>query len=117
GCTRLGGPRSGADPPDARTPFHADPRVRRGAPRRHRGPARDRTMTALSTSLILRLAGHPWFRHIATDTGPGRSVASRFVAGETLDQAMNVARDLDRTRVAAMLDHLGENVETATQAG
>jgi proline dehydrogenase len=74
-------------------------------------------MTTLSTSLILRLAGHPWFRRIATDTSLGSSVASRFVAGETLDQAMNVARELDRTRVAAMLDHLGENVETATQAG
>lgn len=77
-------------------------------------------MTTLSTSvirpLILRLAGHPWFRGIATDTRPGRAVASRFVAGETLDQAMAVARELDRMRVAAMLDHLGENVETAAQA-
>jgi proline dehydrogenase len=77
-------------------------------------------MTTLSTSvirpLILRLAGHPWFRRIATDTRPGRAVASRFVAGETLDQAMTVAHELDRMRVAAMLDHLGENVETAAQA-
>lgn len=77
-------------------------------------------MTTLSTSvirpLILRLAGHPWFRRIATNTRPGRAVASRFVGGETLDQAMTVARQLDRMRVAAMLDHLGENVETAVQA-
>ena len=77
-------------------------------------------MTALPTSvirpLILRLAGHPWFRRIATNTRPGRAVASRFVAGETLDQAMTVASELDRMRVAAMLDHLGENVETASQA-
>lgn len=75
-------------------------------------------MTTLSTSirpLILRLAGYPWCRRIATDTRPGRAVASRFVAGETLDQAMTVARDLDRMRVAAMLDHLGENVETTAQ--
>ena len=61
---------------------------------------------------ILRLAQHPWFRHFATVTRPGRAVASRFVAGETLDQAMVVARDLDRRRTTAMLDHLGENVET-----
>jgi len=80
-------------------------------------------MTALSTlstsvirPLILRLAGHPWFRRIATGTRPGRAVAGRFVAGETLDQAMGVARELDRKRVAAMLDHLGENVETAAQS-
>jgi proline dehydrogenase len=77
-------------------------------------------MTTLSTSvirpLILRLAGHPWFRRFATDTRPGRTVATRFVAGETLDRAMTVAGELDRKRVAAMLDHLGENVETAGQA-
>jgi proline dehydrogenase len=74
----------------------------------------------LSTSVIrpsiLRLAEHPWFRTLATDTRPGRAVASRFVAGETLGQAMAVAGELDRMRVAAMLDHLGENVETAAQA-
>ena len=49
-------------------------------------------------------------------TRPGRAVASRFVAGETLDQAMVVARELDRMRTTAMLDHLGENVETVAQA-
>jgi proline dehydrogenase len=65
---------------------------------------------------ILRLAEHPWFRRIATDTRPGRAVATRFVAGESLDQAMTVAGDLDRMRIAAMLDHLGENVETPAQA-
>jgi proline dehydrogenase len=77
-------------------------------------------MSTLSASVIrpsiLRLAEHPWFRHIVTRTRPGRAVATRFVAGETLDQAMAVARGLDRMRVAAMLDHLGENVETAAQA-
>jgi proline dehydrogenase len=74
----------------------------------------------LSTSVIrpsiLRLAAYPWFRRATTTTRPGRAVASRFVAGETLDQAMSVARDLDRIRIAAMLDYLGENVGTAAQA-
>jgi proline dehydrogenase len=72
--------------------------------------------TSVVRPLILRLAGHPWFRRFATDTRPGRAVASRFVAGETLEQAIKVARDLDRVRIAAMLDHLGENVETPAQA-
>jgi proline dehydrogenase len=65
---------------------------------------------------ILRIADHPWFRRLATATGPGRAVASRFVAGETLADAMSVARDLDRGRIASMLDHLGENVTTPEQA-
>jgi proline dehydrogenase len=65
---------------------------------------------------ILRVAHHPWFRHMATRTAPGRAVASRFVAGETLAEAMAAARDLDRQRITAMLDHLGENVTTPDQA-
>jgi proline dehydrogenase len=65
---------------------------------------------------ILRVAHHPWFRHAATRTAPGRAVASRFVAGETLAEAMAAARDLDRQRITGMLDHLGENVTTPDQA-
>lgn len=67
-------------------------------------------------SLIVRLAEHPWFKYVATATRPGRAVAFRFVAGETLEEAMRVAHDLDRGRVTAMLDHLGENVQTPAQA-
>ena len=67
-------------------------------------------------ALILRLSGHPWFRYGATATRPGRAVASRFVAGESLDDAMRVAHELDRGRIAAMLDHLGENVTTPAHA-
>jgi proline dehydrogenase len=67
-------------------------------------------------SLILRLAGYPWFKHVAMVTRPGRAVASRFVAGETLGEAIRVARELDRGRISAMLDHLGENVHTSAQA-
>ena len=65
---------------------------------------------------ILRIAHHPWFRHLATRTAPGRAVASRFVAGESLAEAMAAARDLDRGRISSMLDHLGENVSSFDQA-
>lgn len=73
----------------------------------------------LSTSVlrpaILRVSSNPWFRRLV-QARPGRAVASRFVAGETLDDAMRTARELDRRRISAMLDHLGENVTTAEQA-
>jgi proline dehydrogenase len=72
--------------------------------------------TRLLRPAILRIAHHPWFRHVATRTAPGRAVAARFVAGETLAEAMAAARDLDRGRVTSMLDHLGENVSTPEQA-
>ena len=65
---------------------------------------------------VLRLAGHPWFRRLATQSRPGRSLARRFVAGETLEEAMAVAGELDRARTLAMLDHLGENVTTRALA-
>ncbi len=75
--------------------------------------------TDLSTTLfrpaVVRLSGHPWFRSFATRSRPGRAVARRFVAGEHLDDAMRAAHELDRRRIAAMLDHLGENVTTAAQ--
>ena len=77
-------------------------------------------MTGLSASMlrpaVLGVAGHPWFRRLATQTSPGRAVALRFVAGETLVEAMTVARDLDRGRITAMLDHLGENVDSLAQS-
>ena len=43
-------------------------------------------------------------------------MASRFVAGESLEEAMSTAASLDRRRITAMLDFLGENVRTAAQA-
>jgi proline dehydrogenase len=65
---------------------------------------------------MLRIAGLAPVRRVVTETRPGRAVATRFVAGETLAEAMVVARDLDRGRIAAMLDHLGENVTSVEQA-
>lgn len=73
-------------------------------------------LSSLFRSAILRFAGYPWFRRLATDTPPGRALASRFVAGETLEDAIRVARRLDRRRTAAMLDLLGENVTSPAQA-
>jgi proline dehydrogenase len=73
-------------------------------------------LTDLLRALILRVAHHPWVRRLVTHTRLGRAVAMRFVAGETLTQAMAVAGDLDRRQTAVMLDHLGENVESLDQA-
>jgi proline dehydrogenase len=67
---------------------------------------------------ILRLTRAAWFRAVATGR-LGWLVASRFVAGDTLEAAIETARDLDRRRMTTILDHLGENVtapEHATEA-
>lgn len=66
--------------------------------------------------MIVRVAHHPWFRHLATETRPGMAVAGRFVAGETLAEAMAASRALGDADIRTMLDHLGENVRTPVQA-
>src|SRR5947207_13877171 len=43
-------------------------------------------------------------------------VARRFVAGETLDDAIRAVRTLNAKGILATLDHLGENVHTEADA-
>ena len=45
-----------------------------------------------------------------------RRLSSRFVAGETLDQALAVARKLNAEGITVTLDHLGESVSTLEEA-
>jgi len=45
-----------------------------------------------------------------------RTLASRFVAGETIDEAMSTVRDLDASNLSASLDLLGESVLHAEEA-
>lgn len=45
-----------------------------------------------------------------------RKMSRRFVAGETLDEGIAVAREYNRQGMTASLDHLGENVTTAEEA-
>lgn len=56
---------------------------------------------------------------MVTGTRPGRAVAGRFVAGDTLDDAVHVARWLNADGMSVSLDFLGEEVHdeaSATQA-
>ena len=64
---------------------------------------------------VLRLTQASWFRSVATGR-LGWRVASRFVAGDSLEDAIETARDLDRHRSSAILDHLGENVRAPEHA-
>lgn len=45
-----------------------------------------------------------------SESEAGRKLALRFVAGETLDEAVAVASDLNRQGMSVSLDHLGESV-------
>jgi proline dehydrogenase len=65
---------------------------------------------------IVRVAHHAWVRRLATRSAIGRAVATRFVAGETLAEALAVARELRDAGLTSMLNHLGENVHSTQDA-
>jgi proline dehydrogenase len=45
-----------------------------------------------------------------------RRLATRFVAGETLEQALDVSRRLNSEKITVTLDHLGESVTSLEEA-
>lgn len=66
--------------------------------------------------LVLAVTRLGLVRRIFTGGRWGRRVAMRFVAGETLDEAVTVARDLNARGFLVSLDHLGEHVSDAALA-
>lgn len=58
--------------------------------------------------LYLSVAG--WARQLVTRLWIGRRVARRFVAGETLDDALRVSKALNGKGLLVSLDYLGESV-------
>jgi len=67
-------------------------------------------------SILLWLSSNKMVRGWMTSLGFARRAALRFVAGETIDDALNVIRELNAQGIRATLDHLGENVETSDDA-
>jgi proline dehydrogenase len=65
---------------------------------------------------VLWLTGLPAVERFVTTSPLGRRVALRFVAGESLEAGIGAARNLNSAGIAAMLDHLGENVTSEDQA-
>lgn len=59
---------------------------------------------------ILYFSGAGWARSIVTKWGIAKRVARRFIAGETLDDAMNASRALNTKGLLVSLDYLGESV-------
>lgn len=67
-------------------------------------------------SILLYLAKARWARRIITGWKLSRLVASRFIAGDTLDDAVRAVRALNAAGLNATLDHLGEAVTTEAEA-
>lgn len=65
---------------------------------------------------LLAASRRPALRRAVTGTPATRRVVDRFVAGESLDDAIAAARALAADGIAVTLDHLGEDVTDRAQA-
>jgi len=73
-------------------------------------------MNTLFRAIVLWLAGLAPLRRFVLEHRFGQALAGRFVAGSLLEQGVKAAEALHGDGIAAMLDHLGENVSTPEQA-
>jgi len=67
-------------------------------------------------ALFLWMSRSIRLRRLITRIGFARRAALRFVAGETIDDAIAAIRTLNANGILATVDHLGENVETEADA-
>ena len=67
-------------------------------------------------SFLLALSRSQSLQAMATTFGPTRSMARRFVAGETVSEAIAAIKVLNGEGLLATLDHLGENVTSEAAA-
>jgi len=67
-------------------------------------------------STLLKLSENKRFGTWITSNGTTRRMARRFVAGETLEEAVAAARRCNNVGMMASLDYLGENVASTSDA-
>ena len=67
-------------------------------------------------ALLLFLAKQEGFKNFAMNFGFFRKAALRFVAGETLDDAIRIVRQANQQNITGTLDLLGENTLTQEDA-
>ncbi len=70
----------------------------------------------LTRRLLLSLAERPSIRKSLVHSGAIRTMACRFVAGETVEDALRAAAGVQDAGFCASLDYLGENVTSDAEA-
>lgn len=65
---------------------------------------------------MLGITERGWVNRLFTEHPVGRRLATRFVAGESLEDAVSVAQSLNREGMSVSMDHLGEHVHDAGSA-
>ncbi|MBN1303133.1 MAG: proline dehydrogenase family protein [Anaerolineales bacterium] len=67
-------------------------------------------------SILIYFSRALWAQRIVSDWGAARKMASRFVAGEGIEDALRVIEALNEKGIVATLDHLGEHTSTPEEA-
>jgi proline dehydrogenase len=67
-------------------------------------------------SFLIYLSKAAWAQKLVTSWSIAWRVASRFVAGEKIEDAIRVIRELNGNCIDATLDHLGEHTSTVEEA-
>ena len=67
-------------------------------------------------AFFLFLSRQRWLRRWMETSALAQRLSTRFVAGETLNQALDVARKLNQEGITVTLDHLGESVTSLAEA-
>lgn len=70
-------------------------------------------MEQLLRRVLLYLSTAGWARGLVSRLWVSRRVARRFVAGETLQDAINATQELNKNGLLVSLDYLGESVNSA----
>jgi proline dehydrogenase len=78
--------------------------------------AREAEVEGVLKATLLKAAGSPTLQRQVTSNPVARRVAGRFIAGNTLDEAERVIRELNARGASVALDYLGENTESEEQA-
>ena len=59
---------------------------------------------------FLFLSKRTLLQKLLSTSGPCKIISRRFVSGETLDESINAAKDLNKHGIMVTMDHLGESV-------
>jgi proline dehydrogenase len=67
-------------------------------------------------ALLLYLSTAVWAQQLVSKTSLAWRVASRFIAGETIADAINTARQLNEKGMSVTINYLGEHVQNKQEA-
>ena len=70
----------------------------------------------LSRSALIWLSRHEGLKDFATSFQIFKKLTTRFVAGETIDEAVNFIREINAEGCSASFDHLNESVGSSVEA-